>query len=230
MVQSTLRQKAINLRLRGKSYGEILKELNLTSKGTLSYWFSNLRLPPHAQRRLVDKIALARKKGLLAFNTRRTRRIVIENNRIFKDAIKNTPVISKEQLLLIGAALYWGEGTLRSRERGYPTVSFSNSDPNMVRVFMWYLRKGLGVVDTQIKSGIHIHPNIKAEKAKRFWSKITKLPKGTFFITEQISRASKFKRKGNFLPYGTLSIRVNRRQPFYRIKGYITGIIKQVEN
>lgn len=228
MVQSEKKQRAFRLRLQGKSYGEILRELNLSSKGTLSYWFHDFKIPSEARKRLASKIKLAQEKGLLDFNKNRTRKILKENGEIFQEAVDNTPRIQRDELLLIGASLYWGEGTLRGLKRGYQGVSFSNSDPRMVAVFMRYLREGLNISDSQIRTCIHIHPNISPGKAKNFWSRITGLPKHNFSITAQISAASKLKRKKNFLPYGTLSIRINRRQIFYRIRGYIEGIIRQV--
>lgn len=222
-----LREEAIKLRFRGRSYGEILKELNISSKGTLNYWFRNLEIPPSALKKLEGKILLARERGLLSFNEKRTRRIIDENKKIFNEAIKESPKISKNYLSVIGAALYWGEGSIREQKGRYPIVSFSNSDPQMIRVFMCYLRDCLGVNDNKIKVRVQIHPNIKAVQAKKFWSKITKLPEERFGIFEQISRASKLKRRINFLPYGTLDIRVNNRQLFYKVKGSIIGIANQ---
>ena len=219
--------KAIQLRLGGRSYGEIQKSLDISSKGTLSYWFKNLILPLRARKRLKAKILDAKKRGLFKFNKERTLSIIKENQRILAESQGKIPKFSQTNLLILGTALYWGEGTTRVKQRGYQVVSFSNSDPEMIKIFMIYLRKILGIPENKIKPGIHIYPNLNPEKVKKFWSSITKLPKEKFYIFQNVSRASKFIRPKNFLPYGTLNIRVNDRRLFNKIKGYIAGISAQ---
>ncbi|MEX2055214.1 MAG: hypothetical protein WD972_03450, partial [Candidatus Andersenbacteria bacterium] len=130
------RAEATRLRLQGKSYGEIMKELNIPSKGTLSNWFYQLELSPKAKKRLQDNIELSHERGLFAFNKKRTKAIKIENKHILAEAAKNIPILTQKELLLIGAALYWAEGVNREPTKGYQTISFTNSDPQMVKVFI----------------------------------------------------------------------------------------------
>lgn len=228
MVQKTKREEAIKLRLQGKSYGEILKALNIPSKGTLSFWFKDLKLPAEAKKRLRKNILIAREQGLFAFNRRRTQSILKENKSIISQSINLIKPISGYELLLIGAALYWGEGTIHHGRYRYPRLSFSNSNPEIVKTYMLFIRKVLKIKEGQIKAGIHIHPNIKEKTARKFWAKITGLPEFKFYIFRQISRSSKLKRGKKFLPYGTIQIIVSQRQLFYQVRGYIDGIIKQL--
>ncbi len=228
MVQNAKKARAVQLRLAGKSYGEITKILNVSSKGLLSYWFRDLVLPVKVRKKLSRKIAFARKRGFFRFNKERTAAILADNELVAKQAAASIKRLAKNELLLVGAALYWGEGTTKELEYGYQRISFSNSNPIMVKIFMRFLREILSVEDDKIKAGIHIHPNISAEAAKKFWSKVTGLDAGKFYIFNQISRASQLKRPPNFLPYGTINIRVSNRQLFYKIKGYINGIIAQL--
>ena len=90
------RRASIKLRLQGKSYGEIMKSLNISSKGTLSYWFRNLKLSPQAKRRLSRRMELAKQRGLLSFNKKRTENIIYENKRLFYEAEKSILKISKK--------------------------------------------------------------------------------------------------------------------------------------
>lgn len=228
MVQKTKKEAAIKLRIEGKSYGEILKTLDISSKGTLSFWFKELKLPPEAKERLKKNILIARERGLFAFNRRRTKQINEENNLILSQAIKSIKPVLGYELLLIGSMLYWGEGTIHHGRYRYPYLAFSNSNPQIIQVYMLFLRKILGTKEERIKASIHIHPNIKEKTARKFWAKITGIPKSKFYITRQISRSSKFKRGKKFLPYGTIQIIVGRRQLFYRVQGYIDGIIRQL--
>ncbi|MBI2122471.1 MAG: hypothetical protein HYT98_05160 [Candidatus Sungbacteria bacterium] len=217
------KRQAITLRLRGKSYNEIRKILNIPSKGTLSYWFRNFTLTPATRKRLAHNMALAQKRGLLQFNQDRTKSILEENKKIRMDAIKEIGVLSPRELLLIGVALYWGEGT-KSENNNSPAVILTNSDPRLIAVYIRFVREVLNVAEEKIKAGIQIHPHINQKSARHFWSKITKLPENRFFIIKQVSRASKFKRPKRSLPYGTISIRVHKRILFHKIKGYIDGL------
>lgn len=228
MVQNPKKKEAIRLRLDGKSYGEIIKKLDLSSKGILSFWFKGLKLPPETRKRLKKNMLLARDRGLLAFNQNRSRKIKEENDSIFSQATDSINTISDKELLLIGSALYWGEGTINHGRYNYPYLSFSNSNPKMTQVYIAFLKRILKVKEEKIHGGIQIHPNIKEKPARKFWSKVTGIPEKKFHITRQISRASKFKRDKKFLPYGTVKIVVARRQLFYQVQGYINGIAKQL--
>ncbi|MCX6702338.1 MAG: hypothetical protein NTW60_00480 [Candidatus Wolfebacteria bacterium] len=229
MVQKTKKEKAIKLRLEGKSYGEILKLLKIPSKGTLSFWFKDIKLSIEAKERLKKNVEIAYKRGLFAFNKKRTARIDKENKLILSNSIKSIKPISDYELLLIGSMLYWGEGTIRHGRYKYPYLSFSNSNPEIIKTYALFLRRILGAQNERIKGNIHIHDNIKEGAVRKFWAGTTKLPESNFYITRQISRASKFKRDKKFLPYGTLEIKVSpERQLFYQVRGYIDGVVKRL--
>lgn len=228
LVQTNKRAEATKLRLQGKSYGEIMRILNIPSKGTLSYWFHSLKLTTKAKKRLQRNVRLAQQRGLVAFNKKRTKSILADNKNVFEQSRDEILSLSKKEILLIGTALYWAEGVNKKPNRGYQTIAFTNSNPRLVSVFMHYLRSALDVSDDKIKPGVIIYPNLDPEIAKNFWSQITKLPRKDFWITVAISKASKMKKKPNYLPYGTLHIRVNGRRFFYKIQGHIAGIAKQL--
>ena len=66
------KQKAIELRHKGFSYAKILKELDLTSKGTLSKWLRDLTLTENTKKRLKSNAKLAIKRGLDKFNRKKS--------------------------------------------------------------------------------------------------------------------------------------------------------------
>lgn len=212
------------MRKQGNSYGEIMKVTNIRSKGTLNYWFKGIEINNRAKRRISRLTNDTQKKNLTEFNIRRTKNIIAENKGIFEEAEKKIGLISKRELLLIGSALYWGEGVNKTLYRGYQLVTFVNSDPNMVKIFMKFLREILGVLDENIKPGIIIHPNVVASEAKKYWSVVTGLSESSFWISVAVSKAGKHKRPMNSLAFGTIHLRVNNRRLFCRIRGYISGI------
>lgn len=221
--------QATRLRLQGKSYGEIMKELHISSKGTLSYWFRNLKLSEKAKKHLKKNRQLAYKRGLFAFNEKRTKTILAENESIFYQSCQEIQNLSHKELLLIGATLYWAEGINRELSRGYRLASFTNSDPTMVRVFMRYVREVLLVSDDKIKPGVIIYPNLNAKRVAQFWADIINIPESTFWVSIAVSKASKMRKPSNYLPHGTVHIRISSRQIFHKIQGHIEGIRKKLQ-
>ncbi len=216
------KQKAIRLRLKGFSYGKILKDLGLKSKGTLSNWFKDIVLTENTKKILKKNNELAIKRGLIKFNKKRSRDILKQNEQAIENGKQEVGVNNRKDLLLIGTALYWGEGTKYIGK--HPSLIFTNSDPEMVKMYMKFLRQGLIVDESRIKAGIHIHPHIDKEVVKSFWAKISGIPKDIFYIVRVVSSVSKNKKPVRKLPNGMVVIKVNNRQIFYRVKGMIEGL------
>ena len=218
-------QEVIKLRLKGKSYREIAKAVGV-SKNSVSRWCKNLKLPLSA-RKILEKKNDYPKELFRKYNQLKHKKVQIENREIVRKFSKEIRVLSKYELKLIGAALYWAEG-YKNQKREAKCVQLSNSDPYLVALFLRFLREIIGISEEKLKVSIRVHPNINEKSAINFWNEITNIPKERFRITTQISRASKRKRPYNSLPHGTLDLRVHRRQKFYQIKGWIDGLIGQI--
>jgi len=223
------KDQAIALRLQGRSYGYIRNTLGITSKGTLSNWFKNLKLSKETAKLLKENNFLAWKKGLTNFNVKRTLSIKKENYEACLLGLNKIKIVSTDDLLLIGTALYWAEGTKTTRAKNGQRLSFANSDSEMIAVFMKFLRVCLKVDDKKIKAGIHVYSTTDIVKAKKYWSKITKLPRERFYVMTQISRASAGKRPYNTLPYGTAVVRVNSRLAYHRVEGMIKAVSAKIK-
>lgn len=220
------RQEAIRLRQLGKSYNEIRKTLGVRSKGTISYWLKNIRLTPVARMRLESNTKRAHERGFLKFNTDRTARIKDENQAELLKGKEQIGTLSARELRLVGAALYWGEGT-KSLTRSNLSLSFVNSDAEMVRFFLRFVREILKVPDEKIRAGIHLYNGCTDAEGRRYWSKVTKLPEDRFWIIRQVSKASKGKRDPRLLPFGTVVVRVNDRKLFHKVLGMIKGLASE---
>lgn len=218
-------QEAIKLRKKGKSYREIAI-ITSVSKSSISQWCKNLKIPLFA-RKILEKKNKWDREVLARNNLLKTERVKKENQKIREESSPEIRPLSKYELLLVGSALYWGEGWKKENPGKYHGICFVNSDPDMIRTFLNFLRKVIKIPEEKIKVNIHLHPNIETLPTINFWSKITKIPKERFNITRQISKSSQRKRPKNSLPYGTLKIDVNSRQKFQQIKGWIDGLIRQ---
>ena len=217
-------QEVIKLRKKGKSYREIAKIANI-SKNLVSKWCKNLKLSVSAQK-ILEKKSNYPKELFAKYNRLKSAKAQIEHQKIKKEAASQIRPLSRYELILVGSALYWGEGYKKENPRA-SRINFANSDPAMVKLFLDFIRKNFRVPENKFKVSIRIYPNINKEEAVDFWSKITKIPKERFGVTEQISRASRGKRPKNSLPYGTLSLTINDYRKFFQIKGWIDGLIRQ---
>ena len=180
---------ALVLRLEGKSYGEIRQIFNLP-KSTLSTWFSNLKLNKEAKKILENKTKEGYLK-LIEFNKTRTVNIKKENEDIRKNYEFRIKRLSDRELMIIGAALYWGEGykNFNPKKFSYPYISFGNSDPQMVLIFISFLEKVMCISKDKIRVQVMIYPNLNPSKSVNYWQQLTQIPKENFRHQVALSRA-----------------------------------------
>lgn len=214
------RERAIELRKKGKTYGEISGTLGVP-KSTLSGWLAGISLPKDIEEELAAKARRAWAKNITTYN--KTRAVIARKKAAEAQEASAASIgkLTKRELQLIGASLYWAEGSKRDR---WKTV-FSNSDPSLIRLIMRFFREVCEVSEGHFNLRIHIHQNISEDDAKRYWSRLTKIPLNQFQKTQTVvSKSSRGRRKVNTLPHGTLHIMVHDVSVVNRIKGWIQGI------
>lgn len=225
------REKALVLRLQGHSYNEIGRMLGIP-KATLSNWFSGLVLPEEAQARIKKRTREGSLKGLIKKNKLQTHQAWQRATTIRKAAKSEITRISKKDLLLIGAALYWAEGYKKlvvkdGKERTHHKISFSNTDPIMIRLFIQFLSDVLEISKSKIYASVRIFEHMNEKEALRYWQRTTGLPRENFQkFYYGVSRSSMGKRPYNRLPYGTIQIIVGDTKNFHKIMGWIEGLGK----
>lgn len=225
------KNQALKYRLQGKSYNEITKLLGVP-KSTLSGWFAKTQLSEKARSRLDSMVYEGSLRGLIKKNKQQT--LIAKKKALNTKIISSKDIgkLSKRELLILGASLYWGEGYKRpiiknGVARSYHPVSLSNSDPFLVSVFLKFLREVCLVEEKKIRAGIRIYQHQNAEQLLQFWSKLTKLPKERFEkFYYGVNKSSLGKRPFNILPYGTIQIRVNDTNLYHKIMGWIEGLKK----
>ncbi len=227
------KEKVLKLRLTGKSYTEINRILGVP-KSTLSGWLKDLQLSDTARKRLNDLTKEGSLKGLIKRNKLQTQ-LAKEKAKVIRQAASSEiKKISKQELLILGVALYWGEGYKRpivknGVERSYHPVSLSNSDPKLIAIFLRFLREICEVEENKIKAGLRIFKHHNSDQLLQFWSKLTRIPRERFEkFYYGVSKSSQGKRPFNILPYGTVQIRVNDTALFHKIMGWLEGITKTI--
>ena len=216
--------RAVELRKQGLSYSEILKAVNV-SKSTLSLWLRNTTLDENTRFILKEKLVSAQKLGAEAKRRQRIEKVL----QIERLSMSEIPALSKDDVFLMGIMLYWAEGTKIRKGSISQRVEFSNSDPNMCRFFMKWLKVCLDIPDNDIVPCIYIHEskNSMQEKVLLHWSQQINFPKDKFGRTclTKTVYPRKNKRRNRPKYYGQLRIRVKRSTDLNRkIAGWTKGI------
>ena len=212
-----------------KSYLEINRELNI-AKSTLSLWLKNIQISDKASKRILSRGRALAITALIKRNKLQTHLAQANATFIQSNAINQIGNVSKRELLLIGATLYWAEGYKRAiiangKKRTYHPVSLSNSDPELIKVFLKFLREICNVSDEKISANLRIYEHQNAAQLLQFWHKTTKIPIGKFHkFYYGVSKSSLGKRPFNILPYGTIQIVVGDTKLYHSIMGWIKGI------
>ena len=160
MARRIEKEKALQLRLKGKSYTEIKERLGI-SKSTLSAWLHNYPLSQERIRELRDN----NPRRIERFrNTMRQKREA-RSLAAYKEVKKDISLLGERELLLSGFFLYWGEGG--KTKRG--TVTLTNSDPAMCKFFIHWLEK-MEVSSGLLRARLHVYSDMNIKKETRYWS------------------------------------------------------------
>jgi hypothetical protein len=217
------KEQAVLLRKQGKTYDEILKEVDV-ARSTLSLWLRDVGLGKKQYQRITERKKAAQRTGALAHKNKR----ITSQEKIYAQARAEIGDISKRELWLIGIALYWAEGKKEKESRPGHGMEFINSDPRMIRVFLRWLQECCGVTLAGISFSIYIHESHKdkLDLIRTFWSEKTELPIFLFTKCYFKKHNIKTKRKNvGDLYNGLLRVRVCRSSVLHRkITGWIQGI------
>ncbi|MFG2307759.1 hypothetical protein ACGFS9_03565 [Streptomyces sp. NPDC048566] len=215
-----LRARARELRLQGWTYDRIQLELGC-SKGSISLWVRDLPTPERRKRTREEASAIA-KRGWEV-----TMRLRDEERRRTKDAAATEiGALSDRELFLLGVGLYWAEGSKTKPHLTQERVTFTNSDPRMIEVYLAWLRL-LGVSPDRLRLHVHIHETGDIEGAERFWTELVGTDATALGRTYLKRHNPKTNRKNLGRDYrGCLVIRVLGSAELYRrIEGWWYGIV-----
>lgn len=213
--------KAISLRQKGLSYKEILNEIPV-SKASLSRWLKDISLSNEQLSRIYQKNLVTRRR-FVEYNQLKRERSLEEKSKIALDAqyeiVKEIP--SEQGLKLVGIALYWAEGYTAPKGT---SVMFTNSDPKMIKIMMWWFREVCDVPEAKFRLRLQLHDGTQVNEQTRYWSEVTNIPQGQF-IRPYLKVSSSSQRKvGKRLTHGVLQIRVNDTKLLCKIRGWISGL------
>jgi hypothetical protein len=221
IIKKEEKEAAISLRKQGLSYNEILKTIPV-AKSTLSVWLKDIGLATPQKQRLTEKRRAAQQKAQEACRNAR----ITRETEIINSAKKEVGRISKREFWLIGAALYWAEGSKQKPNLVSQKVSFNNSDPNMILLFDRWVKAFLDRDKDGIIYSLYIHRTADIKRAQIFWGNLldTKIEK-VYFKNHNPKKA--YRKNTQETYFGLLRIEVRRSTDLNRkIKGWTLGIIE----
>ncbi len=209
---------ARRLRKKGLSYGEITRRTGI-AKSTLSLWLKYVSLSSADKKRLYSKQVKALSLGSRSQHARREHEV----NFIIQEAKKEIGIsLSTESLRLMGAALYWAEGSKRARR-----VQITNSDPHLILFSVIWIEKVFGISADDLRARLNIYSRQNDNAIKTFWSDLTGIPVKNFGKSYIKPSGKGFKK--NNLYYGTIRIEVPKSADLlHKIFGWIQASLESL--
>lgn len=205
------RQRARKLRReQGLSVKELARILSV-STSSVSLWVRDIELTP-------GQLAALRQAGVKGGAANAARGLA---RRRAAQARGRSEACRRDPLHIAGCMLFWAEGS-----RNKNAVLFTNSDPDMIRFFVQFLRTCFNVPDERIRLTCNLFADHsdRQREIEEFWLSLLDLPR-TSLCRSTVNRYSKYshKKRRNKLPYGTCRVAVHDT----RIVQHIFGAIQK---
>jgi len=221
MAKSELKFQARKLRSEGESIKVIAKNLSISSS-TVSLWCRNVKLSSDQLKELERRAHDPRYGRRLENSLRQQRDRIEKTEKLLNEGIKTIGKLTKRELFIAGASLYWAEGFKKDNLAG-----FCNSDPDMVKFFLNWLRNCFGYKnnDFKLRVGLNESYRDRIKEIETFWSNLTRVPREQFQkpFYQKVKWQKKYEHPENY--HGVLRIRVRKSTDFLRkIRGFIEGL------
>ena len=170
------------LRSKGYSLPEI-KKVTSISYGSIFRYIRGIKINPE-----FDTLWRGKRGGS-------TKRKLIAEKKALEKANQIGLSLTEKEKILILAALYWGEGSKKD-------FGLSNSDPELIRVFVDGLVNALHISLDRIRVSVRIYEDLDRDACLAFWSSITNKSAKEMHIDILHGR------KTGKLPYGMCRVRL----------------------
>ncbi|ALV38791.1 hypothetical protein [Streptomyces sp. CdTB01] len=215
-----LRAKARELRLQGWTYDQIQVELGC-SKSSISLWVRDLPKPERRARSREEASAIAKRGWEVTLRLREE-----ERQSTKQAASEEIAQMTDRELFLVGVGLYWAEGAKSKPYRRQERVTFVNSDPDMITVFLAWLRL-LSIEPERLRFAVQIHETADIPGSEQFWADHVGVERSAFLKTTLKKHNPNTNRKNVDAAYhGCLRVDVRGGADLYRrIEGWWSGMV-----
>ena len=206
-----------DLRKQGLSYKELRQKTPFNiSKSTVSEWCKDIELTEPQKDRLQKLLKEGSYRGrLLGSKTTQIRR-ANEVREIKEKARLEINSLTENEFKIAGLMLYWAEGNKKNH------AGVCNSDPELIRFMMKWLRTVCGVPEEKFKLYLNIHFGQDEDKIKEFWSNVIGLPVSRFGKSYVKKEGTGYRK--NILYNGTIKVEVCDKNLLCKILGWIEGV------
>lgn len=163
-------QEARQLRGKGLSIKQISDALNV-SKASVSTWVRNIALSGNELEEIENRLQLGREHARQS----RLKNILNRRNALIEKCKTEILPLTKRDLWIAGLMLYAGEGR-KAWDVSSQAIELTNSDPDILRVFINFLTKVCNVNRSNIKIRLFLYPDIDLKSAENFWSEELNIP------------------------------------------------------
>lgn len=219
--KNDLRQLAVEMRLVGRTYDNIARELGV-SKGSLSLWLRDLAGGPPA--RGGDPAHMKRMSD--AYWSRVLAEREVERQAVKAAAAQEMGSLSRRDLHVAAIAAYWAEGAKDKPYARREQVTFINSDEGMIRLWLAYL-DDIDFPREHRRYALSIHDSADIAAATRSWAAVVGLDPASFGRPSLKRHSLPTSRKNvDELYRGCLVVRlVQCRELYQRIDGAWQGLV-----
>lgn len=198
-IAKELIDKIIYLRRRGRSLPEIQQELKI-GYGTVYRYIKDVDILPE-----YAHVWFGKRGGSI-------KRKVKSLEKAAKKATNLIVSLSDKEKLLFLSALYWAEGSKKD-------LGLSNTDPNLIVIWINGLREIFHVKDDNLRISIRIYEDLDTDICLNYWSELTGIPKSKFVNVNVLKGHKRGK-----LKYGMCRVRVRKGGDLLK---YITEVNKE---
>lgn len=177
-----LRKKIVELRKKGATYSEIQTKLKIPiPKSTLWYWCRNVSMPRWYTQKIkrLNQESFSRARIIAWAQIKRKREEFLAGVR--SRAIKSVKQLSKDDLRVILAMLYLGEG---AKWNGHSGLMLGNTNPDIIRLYIKLLERCYGITHRQLKCRISYRADQDIAALERYWSSVSNIPLQNFYKTK----------------------------------------------
>lgn len=218
------REQAVDLRKMGLSYSEIQAKVPV-SQASLSVWLRAVELQPSHRRRLAERKLIGQQLAAQTVHNRRLARVASTLSQAEQEAKEF--LNSLNILWVIGTVLYWAEGTKVKEWTPHGRVTFTNMDPEMIRLVRAWLVRYCSVASDNLVYALYIHPDADIIEAERYWTLHLGIPRSRLRMYFKRHNPSPHRKHVGRTYYGTMRMSVRSSTLLsHRITGWILAVVR----
>jgi hypothetical protein len=213
------KERAVELRKKGYSYNEILKEVKV-AKSSISLWLKDLPLTADEKRYLRRRTDSNISRGRIKAASTNHAHKIERDRRIIMNAQKEFYKYQHDPLFHTGISLYWAEGAKRSN-----MFQFTNSDVDMANIMLLWLEIFVGCKRENLGYRLYIHKPYAHMEYEKVWARKLGVPLSQFKRTVIKPTSFKYKKRPSY--EGCMRFEVPRSTSLYlKISGWTKALIE----